>query len=59
MATTVPATAYREHTIYQTYLVTLTVSQFDLQIISLDVLDFGFLENSALSTTTQETPLFN
>ena len=59
VATTVPATAYREHTIYQTYLVTLTVSQFDLQIISLDVLDFGFLENSALSTTTKETPLFN
>ncbi|MFG6686129.1 hypothetical protein ACGK9U_06080 [Mariniflexile sp. HNIBRBA6329] len=59
VATTVPATAYREHTIYKTYLVTLTVSNFDLQIISLDVFDFGVLANSALSTSRKETPNFN
>lgn len=59
VATTVSATAYREHTIYKTYLVTLTVSNFDLQIISLDVFDFGVLENSALSTSRKETPDFN
>ncbi|MDO7173649.1 hypothetical protein [Mariniflexile sp. AS56] len=56
---TVTATAYREHTIYQTYVVTLTVSNFDLQIISLDVFEFGVLDDSSLSTTRKETPPFN
>ncbi|MEN3325132.1 hypothetical protein VP395_15445 [Mariniflexile soesokkakense] len=59
VATKVEATAYREHTIYQTYVVTLIVSNFDLQIISLDVFDFGALENSALSTSRKKTPAFN
>lgn len=59
ISTSVRATDYRQHTIYQTYLVTLTVSNFDLQIISLDVYDFGILENSALSTSRQEKPDFN
>lgn len=58
IATKVTATKYREHTIYQTYVVTLTVSNFDLQIISLDVFDFGTLENSALSTNRKVTPTF-
>ncbi len=58
IATKVTATKYREHTIYQTYVVTLTVSNFDLQIISLDVFDFGTLENSALSTSRKLTPTF-
>ena len=54
-----PATKYREHITYQTYLVTLTVSNFDLQIISLDVFEFGVLQDSTLSTTRKETPAFN
>ena len=58
IATKIGATKYREHTIYQTYVVTLTVSNFDLQIISLDVFDFGTLENSALSTNRKVTPTF-
>ena len=58
VATKVDATAYREHTIYKTYVVTLTVSNFDLKIISLDVFDFGTLENSALSTSRKVTPTF-
>ena len=58
IATKIVATKYREHTIYQTYVVTLTVSNFDLQIISLDVFDFGTLENSALSTNRKVTPTF-
>lgn len=59
VASTVPATAFRMHTIYKTYAVTLTVSNFNLEIISLDVFDFGVLENSALSTDRKETPAFN
>jgi len=58
VSNTIPATAYREHTIYKAYVVTLTVSNFDLQIISLDVFDFGVLENSALSTSRKITPAF-
>lgn len=57
--TSVPATKYREHTIKQTYVVTLTVSNFDLKIISLDVFDFGTLENTALTTSRKVTPAFN
>lgn len=59
VATKVVATAYREHTIYKTYIVTLTVSNFDLKIISLDVFDFGTLGNSALSTSRKVNPPFN
>lgn len=59
VTTRVPATAYRQHNIFQNYVVTLTVSNFDLQIISLDVFDFGVLKNSALSTSEQITPPFN
>lgn len=59
VATTVPATAFRQHIIYQTYLVTLTVSNFDLQIISLDVYEFGVLDDSSLSTSRVQTPAFN
>jgi len=58
VSNTVPATAYREHTITKKYVVTLTVSNFDLQIISLDVFDFGTLDNSLLSTNRKVTPTF-
>lgn len=59
VATKVPATAYREHTIVKKYTVTLTVSNFNLEIISLDVFDFGILESSALNTSRKVTPPFN
>ncbi|MBP0905549.1 hypothetical protein ACFSKN_16895 [Mariniflexile gromovii] len=59
VATKTQATKYRQHTIYQTYVVTLTVSNFDLQIISLDVFDFGVLDDSDLSTSRKITPPFN
>ncbi|WP_308993550.1 hypothetical protein QLS71_017795 [Mariniflexile litorale] len=59
VATKVDATKFREHTIHQTYVVTLTVSNFDLQIISLDVFEFGVLNDSALSTSRKRTPPFN
>lgn len=52
------ATAYRTHTITQTYTVTLLVYDFDLQVISFDVLDFGELEDSSLSATRTVTPDF-
>lgn len=59
VATKVEATKFREHTIYQTYVVTLTVSNFDLEIISLDVFEFGILDDGELSTSRKETPDFN
>lgn len=59
IATTVPATAYREHTIYQTYVVSLTLQDISLSFLSQDSFDFGTLSDSSLSTSTQETPDFN
>ncbi|GAA4952340.1 hypothetical protein GCM10023314_27220 [Algibacter agarivorans] len=53
------ATAYREHTISQTYVVTLNISNFDLTLISIDEFDFGVLEGSGLTTTRKITPDFN
>ncbi|GAA3652066.1 hypothetical protein [Flavivirga jejuensis] len=60
VSTSVPATKYREgiHTVLQTYTVTLTISNFDLTLISLDVFDFGILEDSKLTTTATRTPEF-
>jgi len=52
------ATAYRQHTIIQTYVVTLTISDFDLELISVDVFDFGILEDSSTSETRTVTPDF-
>ncbi|WP_282121928.1 hypothetical protein [Algibacter mikhailovii] len=59
VATTVPATGYRTHTIVQTYKVTLIIRDIDIQIISADFYDFGELENSALSQTRVGDPIFN
>lgn len=56
--TEVPATAYREHTIDQTYLVTLQISNFDLELISLDVFDFGALDDTDTSDSRTVTPDF-
>ena len=51
VANTVPATAYREHTILKSYLVTLTLTNIDLDLISYDVFEFGVLEASAIPTS--------
>ncbi|GAA3580132.1 hypothetical protein [Snuella lapsa] len=59
VATTVPATAYRQHTIYEQYVVTMKIINFNLEFISMDELDFGILEHSSLSTNRKETPDFN
>ena len=59
VATQVPATAYRQHLIYQTYVVTLTVTNFSLQVIALDTYDFGILDDDALSTYRTITPDFD
>lgn len=57
VALDVPAVAYREHTIYQTFKITLYIENVDLDIIYTDF-DFGTLENSALSTNRKKTPNF-
>ncbi|MDU8887149.1 hypothetical protein RXV94_13340 [Yeosuana sp. MJ-SS3] len=55
----VPATAYREHSIKQTYEVTMIVENIDLEVLSQDILDFGTLSNSATTNTRIVTPDFN
>ncbi|WP_295986906.1 hypothetical protein [uncultured Algibacter sp.] len=52
------ATSYRQHSITQNYVVTLTISDFDLELISIDVFDFGVLEDSSTSETRTITPDF-
>lgn len=56
---TVTATAYREHSIKQTFTVLLTISNIVLQNLTQDSFDFGSLESSSLSTTRTITPDFN
>ncbi|WP_298553522.1 hypothetical protein [uncultured Algibacter sp.] len=58
IANTVNATAYREHTITQSYVVTLTLSNFDLVVLSQDSFDFGVLEDGTTTDTRTETPDF-
>lgn len=53
------ATAYRNHTIKQTYTVTLMITEISLEIISIDELDFGLLNNSSLNNSRAVTPDFN
>ena len=57
--TSVPATAYREHTILKTYTVTVNITSISLSFLSQDDLDFGILENRALSGSRKVTPDFN
>ena len=52
------ATAYRAHSIQQTYEVTLELSNFDLEVISLDEFSFGFLDDNSTSNTQTITPDF-
>lgn len=62
VANTVPAKAYREHTISKTYIVTLKLNNIDLDLISYDELDFGILEASAIPSNFKSrkiTPTFN
>ena len=59
VTTTVAATGYRDHSIGQTYKVTVILRDIDNQIISADVYDFGTLVNSALSKTRKGAPVFN
>ena len=58
VANTVPAVAYRTHTIQQSYEVTLVVSNLQLDNITQDVFDFGTLQDSATSSSRTETPTF-
>ncbi len=54
------ATAYRNHTIKQTYTVTLLVTEISLEgLISIDEHDFGLLSNGALTNSRSVTPDFN
>lgn len=59
VATAVPATRYREHTILQTYTVILELSGISLITLSQDVLNFGILQNGNLSGSKKVTPEFN
>ncbi len=62
VATTVAATAFREHTILQTYTVTLKLSGISLTTLSQDLLDFGILDSSLIPSDKKSrkvTPAFN
>ena len=59
VATTVPATAYRQHTILQNYTIIITLRDISFDFLSQDPLDFGVLENSLTSRSRSVTPAFN
>lgn len=63
VANTIPASAYREHTILQNYLVTVDINGISLPFFSGEVLDFGILQNiegeESLSDSRKITPEFN
>ncbi|WP_396601406.1 hypothetical protein [Algibacter sp. R77976] len=52
------ATAYREHTIVQTYNITLIIYDVDLDLISLDTYDFGVLDDNDTTDSRVVTPDF-
>ena len=54
---TIPATAYRIHTISQSFNVQLQLSNINIGILSQDTMDFGSLEGGS-STSRQITPTF-
>ncbi len=58
VSTQVPATKYREHTIYETYAISMVINNISLPNISQDVFDFGTLEDSLLATSRKTTPPF-
>ncbi|WP_242084720.1 hypothetical protein [Aestuariivivens sediminis] len=57
VALSVPAVGYREHTIYQTFTISLYIENVNLEVITQDF-DFGTLDNSATSKTRTLTPDF-
>ncbi len=57
--TKVDATKYREHTIIETYTITIKIKEISLRFLSQDLLDFGVLQNGNLLGTRKETPAFN
>ena len=62
VANLVPATAYREHTISRSYIISVTLRNIDLELISYDTFDFGTLETSEIPSnfkTIKITPDFN
>ncbi|AUS06177.1 hypothetical protein [Pseudotamlana carrageenivorans] len=59
VATVVPATGYRGHVYLQYYKVTVILRNIDIDILSADELDFGELEDSALTKTIIGEPVFN
>ncbi|GAA4281775.1 hypothetical protein [Gaetbulibacter aestuarii] len=59
VSTTVPATAYRQHTIYQTYTVSAQVRDISLSFLSQEILDFGILKDGITTNTRKVTPPFN
>lgn len=58
VATTVPATAYRVHTIKQTFKVKIVVENIAFPTLNQDRFDFGFLQNPKTTSTRTVTPEF-
>lgn len=58
VAETVPATAYREHTIYQEFEVSIEINDVSFPTITQEFFNFGTLENTNLSTERNITPDF-
>ncbi|WP_299549611.1 hypothetical protein [Seonamhaeicola sp.] len=59
VATSVPATEYRTHTVSKTYLVTVIVKDFKIEGLQQTSLDFGILDNSATSESETLETIFN
>ncbi len=59
VATEITATAFRQHTIYKTYEVFMTIYDITLSNLYLEELNFGRLENSSLSDSESFVPDFN
>lgn len=59
IAIAVPASAYRTHNVVLDYLITMKITGISLEILSQDELDFGILEDSRLTKTEEQTPVFN
>ena len=59
VATTISATAYRQHTINQTYNVSAQVRDISLSFLSQELLDFGILNDGITTNSRKETPPFN
>jgi hypothetical protein len=56
--TSFPATAYRVHVIYKTYVVSMVINNVSFPNLYEDIFDFGVLKDSALSTSVSVTPTF-